>query len=677
MRTRRTIKGRLVIAIFLVGCVPLLIGLALAAMASMRSLSVVIGGNVQAIASQASERVSMLVASEVQGLRLLASAPLRVRAPVALANQSYPRPASRLAETLRDRTAAWEKNPDFSSAVLQSPLSRYLVERKVSEGDKVVGLLITDEHGAVVAASSQPDRYLFREERWWNVLQADAAAAVWISDVISGRKGTFRSPEETIDIAVPIWDDLQHKMIGTIKASYHFDALFGLVNQIRIGQTGHAMLFNAAGQPLICPILPRQAHRIPEALMRHIVSNEPGWIIAEDDGHGARDTVVGFAPVRGLGSSDNPWHIFVRQHPSESFAPVHEQLKNSALIGVVMVLLLAVLGRYVAARVAHPINLLKTKVDAIRQGRAPQAQDIKTGDEFEELGTAIDRMAANLQSSHAELEGLNRDLARRIEEKTAEAAGQMRKLEVSERLAALGKVASGIAHEINNPLGIILNRIECMESEAAHLPVPEQFARDLSALRAQAERIFRVTHGMLSLSRGAPITLKPVDTACVVKTVLGIVEDRVSARGITIELDLEADLIPVMADRTRLETVVLNLLNNAIDAVHGAGHGKISIQTRRENKPDGEWVAITVADSGPGIPTDLQAKIFDPFFTTKPPGQGNGLGLFLSYGIIAEHRGRLEVRNGDIGAVFTVTLPAIARGTEIHLEAAWESRARS
>jgi signal transduction histidine kinase len=450
-----------------------------------------------------------------------------------------------------------------------------------------------------------------------------------------------------------------------------------LVNQIRIGQTGHAMLFNAAGQPLICPILPRQAHRIPEALMRHIVSNEPGWIIAEDDGHGARDTVVGFAPVRGLGSSDNPWHIFVRQHPSESFAPVHEQLKNSALIGVVMVLLLAVLGRYVAARVAHPINLLKTKVDAIRQGRAPQAQDIKTGDEFEELGTAIDRMAANLQSSHAELEGLNRDLARRIEEKTAEAAGQMRKLEVSERLAALGKVASGIAHEINNPLGIILNRIECMESEAAHLPVPEQFARDLSALRAQAERIFRVTHGMLSLSRGAPITLKPVDTACVVKTVLGIVEDRVSARGITIELDLEADLIPVMADRTRLETVVLNLLNNAIDAVHGAGHGKISIQTRRENKPDGEWVAITVADSGPGIPTDLQAKIFDPFFTTKPPGQGNGLGLFLSYGIIAEHRGRLEVRNGDIGAVFTVTLPAIARGTEIHLEAAWESRARS
>jgi two-component system NtrC family sensor kinase len=343
------------------------------------------------------------------------------------------------------------------------------------------------------------------------------------------------------------------------------------------------------------------------------------------------------------------------------------------------VLLLAVLGRYVAARVAHPIHLLKTKVDAIRHGRDPQTQDIKTGDEFEELGTAIDRMAANLQSSHAELEALNRDLARRIEEKTAEAAGQMRKLEVSERLAALGKVASGIAHEINNPLGIILNRIECMEAEAAHLPIPEQFARDLSALRGQAERIFRVTHGMLSLSRGAQITLKPVDTGCVVRTVLGIVEDRVSARGITIELDLDPHLIPVMADRTRLETVVLNLVNNAIDAVYGDGHaGTISIRTRQVKKPDGDWVAITVADNGPGIPPELQAKIFDPFFTTKLPGQGNGLGLFLSYGIVAEHRGRLEARNGHVGAVFTVSLPAVTDAPGIHREAAsWESHARS
>jgi len=382
--------------------------------------------------------------------------------------------------------------------------------------------------------------------------------------------------------------------------------------------------------------------------------------------------------VRGLGSSDNPWHIFVRQHPSESYAPIHEQLRNSAFIGLFMVLLLAVLGRYVAARVARPIHLMKTKVEAIREGRYAQRLDIKTGDELEELGTAIDRMAANLQTSHAELEALNRDLARRIEEKTAEAADQMRKLEVSERLAALGKVASGVAHEINNPLGIILNRIDCMESEAAHLPIPEQFSRDLSALRAQAERIFRVTHSMLSLSRGAPLTLKPVDTACVVKTVLAIVEDRVSARGIPIELDLEADLAPVMADRTRLETVVLNLLNNAIDAVHAVGHdGKISIQTRRAKNPDGEWVIITVTDNGPGISAQRQTKIFDPFFTTKPPGQGNGLGLFLSYGIVAEHRGRLEARNGEIGAVFTVSLPAIVDAAGVHSEDAWESRARS
>ena len=329
MRRIRTIKGRLVVAIFLVGCVPLLIGLGLAAMATMRSLSIVIGGNFQAIASQAAERVSMLVEGEVQGLRLLASAPLRVRAPVSLANKSYPNHTSRIADVLHDRITAWEKDPAFSNAVLQSALSRYLVQRKVSEGDKVVGLLITDEHGAAVASSSEPDRYLFRDEAWWKSLHADPAAAV-ISDVIPGRKGTFRSPEETIDIAVPIWDDLQHKMIGAIKASYHFDALLALIKQIRIGQTGHAMLFNAAGQPSSAQFCRVKPTRSPDPLMRLIVSDEPGWIIAEDDGHGARDTVVGFAPVRSLVSSDNPWHIFVRQHPSESYAPIYEQLRNSA-----------------------------------------------------------------------------------------------------------------------------------------------------------------------------------------------------------------------------------------------------------------------------------------------------------------------------------------------------------
>ncbi len=666
----------MVLAIVLVGCVPLVIGLVLASMAGMRDLGHVIGGNFQAIAEQVAERVSLLVHGEVQNLRLLASAPLRVRLPVSMANAAYPDSESAVAALIERRAREWEQGRE-ADALLNPELSRFLLEHTVNEGDKVVGLLITDAHGAVVAASSPPDQYVVGREPWWQRLHDDPAQTVYISDVIAARKGSFRSPDETIDIAVPILDEHQHRVIGAIKASYRLDALFALVNQVRIGQTGHAMLFNAAGQPVVCPILPRQAHRIPETLMRHIVSDEPGWIVAEDDGHGAHETVVGFAPVSGLGTPENGWHIFVRQHPSESYAPIWEQFRKFGLIGLLMVTVLAAMARYVGARIAHPIQVLHKGVESIRRGdyRGPLA--VKTGDEFEELAGAIDRMAANLQQSRAELEALNQELARRVEEKTAEVASQMRKLELSERLAALGKVASGVAHEINNPLGIIVNRIECMEAEATDWPLPQDVARDLAAIRAQAERISRVTQSMLSLSRGAATTLKPIDLNCLIRSTLTVAGERVSARGLTIESVLDPALPPVMGDRVRLETVVLNLINNAIDAVQSlGGEGRIRVESGRAPTAEGEWVTVRVLDNGPGIPAAMLGRIFDPFFTTKPAGQGNGLGLFLSYAIVAEHRGRLEAANGGPGAILTVSLPALGGATQ-EQESGWESTARS
>lgn len=672
----RTIRGRIVLAIFLVGCVPLFIGLLLASMSGMRSLRNVIGGNFQAIASQAADRVTMLVESQVQAIRLLASAPLRVRQPVSAANLSYPA-GSNVADVIQERSRAWEQGTGVSTRVLQSELSRFLLETKVRDGDKMVGLMITDRHGAIVAASSEPDRYVFSDEPWWRDIQSETNGHVSISDMIPAQRGSFRTPEETIDIAVPIFDDHQRTIIGAIKASYRFDAFFAMIKEIRIGHTGHAMLFDSAGQPLVCPVLPRPAHRMHEQLMAMIVSHEPGWGTVEDDAHGARDTVVGFAPVRGLGKPDNTWHLFVRQHPSETYAPIREQFWNFLFIGLVMMGLLAALGRYVAARIAQPIQVLRKGVEAISQGTYDEPLPIKTGDEFEDLGTAIHRMADNLKHSRAELEALNRDLTRRIDEKTAEVTRHMRKLDTSERLAALGKMASGIAHEINNPLGIILNRIECLEVETTHTALPGDLAGDLAAIRKQAERIYRVTHSMLSLSRGTATTLKPVDVNCVIRSGLAVAGERVSSKGITIVTDLAGTLPPVMGDRVKLETVILNLVNNAIDAVQPLGaRGEIVVRSHGSKRAEGDAISITVGDNGRGISADALDHVCEPFFTTKAAGEGYGLGLFLTCGIIAEHRGRLEVQNGDTGAIFTVHLPALGEMTDTNEESLWESRVK-
>lgn len=669
----QTIRGRIVLAIVLVGCIPLLIGLVLAYVSGMRSLRDVIGGNLEAVAVQAADRVTMLVQGEVQGVRLLGSAPLRVRQPVEAANQSYPIDPGKTQALIVERMQTWEKGGDGVRRLLNAELSRFLLETKVRDGDKVVGLLIADQHGALVAASSEPDHYSFEREPWWTAIHAGGVDQVYVSGLIPAHEGSFRTPEETIDIAVPILDDRQHTVIGAVKASYRFDSLFAMINQIRIGQTGHAMLFDAAGNPLVCPILPRQAHRIPGQLMTMIVSSQPGWGIAEDDGHGGTDTVVGFAPVTGLPLPDNSWHIFVRQQPGESYAPIRDQLRNLAAIGLVMLGLLWAMGRYVAARIARPIHILQTGVEAISQGTYDRPLNIQTGDEFEELAAAVHRMADRLKASRVELEALNADLARRVEEKTAEVTEQMKKLQFAERLATLGKVASGIAHEINNPLGIILNRIECMEVEAAQVRLSDEQQRDLLAIRTQADRISRITKSMLALSRGSATVLKPMDLNCVLRSCIEASRERAGTKGVTIESALSRELSPIMGDRDRIETVMLNLINNAIDAAaDGSSPGLVMVQADGCPGKEGDQVLVRISDSGPGIPEEMLGRIFDPFFTTKDEGQGTGLGLFLSYGIVADHRGRLDITNGSRGAVATVSLPALVSSAELQQEAGWE-----
>jgi signal transduction histidine kinase len=657
-------------AIVIVGCIPLLLALILAYVSGMQSLRDVIGGNLQAVAIQAAVRVTMLVQSEIQAVRLLGSAPLRVRQPVETANRSYPLSREKTRLLIEERMQLWEKGTDSAARLLNSELSRFLLETKVRDGDKMVGLMITDQHGAVVAASSEPDHYYFGDEQWWKRIQT--ADQIYVSGLIAAQEGSFRTPEETLDIAVPILDDRQHGVIGAVKASYRFDTLLGMIKQIRIGQTGHAMLFDAAGNPLVCPILPRQAHRIPGQLMAMIVSTEPGWTIADDDGHGGTDTVVGYAPVTGITLPENPWHIFVRQQSVESYAPIRDQLRNLAAIGLVMVALLWAMGRYVATRIARPIQILQTGVEAISQGTYDRPLNIRTGDEFEDLAAAVHRTADRLKASRADLEALNADLARRVEEKTAEVTQHMKKLQLAERLATLGKVAGGIAHEINNPLGIILNRIECIETEAAHLTLPEELRRDLVAIRSQADRISRVTKSMLASSRGAATVLKPIDVNCVLRSCIETAKDRAAVKGIQLEVILAADLSPIMGDRDRLETVMLNLINNALDAAEeGPQPGCVTVRTEQAFRDDAAWVAVTVSDSGPGIPEETLGRIFDPFFTTKANGHGTGMGLFLSYGIVADHRGRLEITNGRRGAVASVFLPALTPVSEVQQETGW------
>jgi PAS domain S-box-containing protein len=222
----------------------------------------------------------------------------------------------------------------------------------------------------------------------------------------------------------------------------------------------------------------------------------------------------------------------------------------------------------------------------------------------------------------------------------------------SEKLAALGRLVAGVAHEMNNPLGIVSSRLEVMLLEAEEQHLPSSLIDDLKVLHRNTLRAARIARGLRSFARhssGEPIL---VDVNAVVDETLLLMEKTLVTEGIQVRISLDRTLPPILGDVNGLHQVLLNLLANAREAMGGSG--EITIETIRAERPG--QLCLVVADTGPGISPEHLPNIFDPFFTTKP--DGTGLGLSISYGIIQEHQGTVDVQSAPgRGATFVLTFP--------------------
>ncbi len=223
----------------------------------------------------------------------------------------------------------------------------------------------------------------------------------------------------------------------------------------------------------------------------------------------------------------------------------------------------------------------------------------------------------------------------------------------TEKLVAVGKLAAGLAHEINNPLGVISCYAELLRANIADA----QALDDLAVIERHAEMAKKVLRDLLDFARPRPATPGPCDLAVLVKSLSRIFEVQAQARKVRLVTRAAANLPLAKADASGLEQVLSNLLLNALDAV-APGQGEIVMETEPGSDPD--TVRIRVADNGPGIAPQDQPRIFEPFFTTKEAGRGSGLGLAVVFGLLRDMGGRVEVENAG-GAVFTVTLPACDR----------------
>ncbi|MBI5117231.1 PAS domain-containing protein [Candidatus Poribacteria bacterium] len=224
----------------------------------------------------------------------------------------------------------------------------------------------------------------------------------------------------------------------------------------------------------------------------------------------------------------------------------------------------------------------------------------------------------------------------------------------SERLISLGQLAAGVAHQVNNPIGIIVNRIDCLKRESKTAQLPESFQADLDVMVNCAWRVSEIIRNLLTFSRETPLIVESVDVNRAIKTSLDLIQMQAVNHEITFEALLGDGLPFVRGDVNKLEQCFVNIINNAVDAI--PSRGRVTVESSLCD--EGRAVSVRISDTGVGIAPEHMEKIFDPFFTTKGVGKGTGLGLSISYGIVKDHGGRLDVESvpGE-GTTFTITLP--------------------
>ncbi len=223
----------------------------------------------------------------------------------------------------------------------------------------------------------------------------------------------------------------------------------------------------------------------------------------------------------------------------------------------------------------------------------------------------------------------------------------------SEKMASVGKLASGVAHELNNPLTAVMGFAQLLLAR----DLDERTLQDVRIIMDEAQRASNIVENLLTFARRRPSEKLPVRINRLIERVIELRAYDIGLAGIEVELDLDRNVPPVLADPDQMQRVLLNMIINAEQAIGDSGEpgGKIWVKTWAA----GDRVLVTLADSGRGVAQKDMLRVFDPFFTTKPVGEGIGLGLSICYGIVAEHGGHVSVENGaEGGARFTIDLPA-------------------
>ena len=637
-RLRRTggLQRKFFVALLIVGIVPGMVALWATYRSSTATLKQAIGEGFQEIARSTSIRLATAVDNEIDRAIRLALVPLHVRQPVVLANHQ----AGTTADTTHHQPSPAHPKSNNPPAVDQDTTG-YLDEW-ARESRHYVRVTIADRQGQVVASTDPRLPPQQAGEVWWREAIQAAPGASYVSNVMFDPQVN----DMVFHVAVPILDDTRRSTIGVVGLVIRRNLLTQMILPIQIGNTGHAMLLDTQGTPLICPVLPPTAHLIPSTLMNRLTLDRPLWLVADDDAHGGRDAIVGAAPVQLThaltpGSLDgNRWYAFIRQAPEETYAPIYSLLLTVGVIGFGLVIVLSAFGFLVGYRIVTPILALQREAEGLRltlalpeHGSANRplppllSPGYQTGDEIEDLATSFAAMRGVLEENLRTIRSQQHELIRQ------------------EKLASVGQLLAALAHDLRNPLGVIRSSAQVVLEGPQEEPIRQEMARYIID---EVDKLSLRLHDFLRYARQKPPDFKAEPAEAVVRAALRQWEAQGGHERIRVEQQFGNALPSIQVDPEQVKEALMNLLINAREAMPEGG--TLTLTTRAG---PGNEVEIEVADTGSGIAPEHLSRIFEPFFTTK--AYGTGLGLTNVKRLVEDNGGTLAVTSSQgVGTTFSL-----------------------
>jgi two-component system NtrC family sensor kinase len=631
--------------------------------------------------------LSSLIGTELVADTIVSQARNKVRYDLSTAELVYNQSLTRIRDVLQ-LTASGRSIPDYLEPDRLKKLEEFLIKRRKEFGLDI--LTLTNAQGKVLFRTRHPfntgddqaaDPLVQRALKGEQVAStmmvrreelqkegSDLAERAFTLFVPTPKAREIPTDRETsgmmLKAAVPVWND-SGSLVGVLYGGMLLNRNYQTVDKVRDllygegrykgKELGTATIFQGdlristnvrdeKGERAI-------GTRISEEVYQAVIEKGQVWL---DRAFVVHDWyITGYEPIRDItGKIVGILYVGTLEAP-------YVDLRNKVVysffgIGVLGVFLVLLLSFFITTGIIRPLREMVGATRKIAEGDLSLELPITSKDEIGQLAESFNHMLVRLKQARQELE----DYGRVLEEKVEERSQQLRKIQASlmqsEKLASLGRLASGVAHEINSPLTGILTFSHLLMRKLKDNP---ELQKELELIVRETTRVSTIVRGLLDFARESKPQKRPCNINELILHTLSLVERQSVFQNIRIVKNLDPQVPIILLDANQIQQVFMNILLNAADAMATGG----SLTISSSPVPGDSFVRVNFSDTGCGIPEENLNRIFDPFFTTKADKKGTGLGLAVSYGIIDRHRGRIEVQSEiDRGTTFTIQLPVEA-----------------